>query len=384
MAIKDFLFNKSSMLSEFEMICYLVKHSDDQYFSLEYHHPSISNPPASLSELDAMYDGISIGKMMIEFHEGDAQQNTQYGQARRSEKSFWLRLYFYKYLGDRGETTICLVKNINKEIDAQDDIRKYSEYIEKLVDQKTRDLSVATKELEDFIYATSHDLQTPLSIAISFSDLIEQHLKDEDIDNPIAMQYVKEMKESLNWMDQLLQSLLQYSRVTNRPAAYSTVNLRSLIETVVQALSIKISSIGGECFIHGDEIHINANEYQIKQLVQNLLENAIKFASPQRPLAVNIYLLEFTDDNGSPMVRLIVADNGIGFKQKHAKKIFNLFQRLHNRDDIHGTGMGLAICNKIALKHGGSIFAEAEEDVGASFIVEFRKDGGDQEPKQRR
>jgi light-regulated signal transduction histidine kinase (bacteriophytochrome) len=174
------------------------------------------------------------------------------------------------------------------------------------------------------------------------------------------------MQRAAARMQALIDELLAFSRVTRAPARFAPVDLAAMARDVKVDLEARIASSGGSVVV-GDLPTIDADATQMRQLLQNLIGNALKFRKPDEAPVVHV---DASIVNGrAPACVLTVQDNGIGFDMKHAERIFAVFQRLHGRDEYEGTGVGLAICRRIAERHGGAIEASSAPGRGATFVV---------------
>jgi light-regulated signal transduction histidine kinase (bacteriophytochrome) len=174
------------------------------------------------------------------------------------------------------------------------------------------------------------------------------------------------MQAAASRMQTLINDLLAFSRVTTRAQPFVRVDLGELVGQVVSDLELLIERSNGTVDV-GELPQIEADALQMRQLFQNLIANGLKFRRPGVPPHVQIWS-EPVDADGE-QVRLLIADNGIGFDEKYLDRIFTIFQRLHTRGDYEGTGIGLAVCRKIVERHGGEITARSTPDAGATFIV---------------
>jgi signal transduction histidine kinase len=179
-------------------------------------------------------------------------------------------------------------------------------------------------------------------------------------------------------MRRLIDSLISYSRVRTRAKPFTPVDLTRVIKEVVAELGAEFAQAGGNVEV-GDLLTIDADIQQVRYMFQNLIENALKYRKEDDLLKVKIYgELLASDEDGSGdgesserYYQFTVQDNGIGFNEKYAERIFTVFQRLHGRNEYEGTGIGLSICKKIVERHGGSIRAESSPGQGSSFIVKL-------------
>ena len=225
-------------------------------------------------------------------------------------------------------------------------------------------LNQRNRELQDFAFVASHDLQEPLRKIRAFSDrLLQGHAQQLDAR---ARDYLARTEQAATRMQTLIDDLLAYSRVASRGGQAVEVDLGKTIAIVVDDLEARLDSSGGRVDI-GAMPQIIADPTQMRQLFQNLIANALKFHQLGRPPLVQISAHRAREPRGA--WRFEVRDNGIGFDQKHAERIFAPFQRLHGREQYAGTGIGLAIVRRIVERHGGSIEAVGNPGEGAVFII---------------
>jgi PAS domain S-box-containing protein len=235
--------------------------------------------------------------------------------------------------------------------------------------QSAIQLERSNHELQDFAYVASHDLQEPLRKIVVFGE----RLKDKKIEDlgPEARDYLDRMQKAAGRMQTLINDLLTFSRVTTKARPFTPVNLAEVAGDVVNDLEGRIEQVKGRVELVGTLPVIDAEALQMRQLLQNLIGNALKFRRPEEPPVVKVEA-QIVSGPGTPpqqLCKLMVSDNGIGFDEKYLDRIFNVFQRLHTRNEYEGTGMGLAITRKIALHHGGDITAKSQPGHGATFIV---------------
>ena len=235
------------------------------------------------------------------------------------------------------------------------------------------ELERSNLELEGFATIASHDLQEPLRKIQAFGDRLAEHsagaLDDE------ATDYLRRMTNAAARMQSLINDLLEYSQVIIRPEPPEPVDLGLVVSEVLSDLDERIRMTGGEVFV-GPLPTILASPLQVRQLFQNLIANALKFHPAGVAPKVQIEAVPYSESRGPKGRRnrpsgweIRVRDNGIGFDSKHAEKIFAPFQRLNGRQEFEGTGMGLAICRRLAAFLGGTITATSRPGEGATFIV---------------
>jgi PAS domain S-box-containing protein len=240
------------------------------------------------------------------------------------------------------------------------DIRARKRAEEELRNAMTR-LEQSNRELEDFAYVASHDLQEPLRKIQAFGDLLKSKYAEALPDQ--GRDYIARMQSAAGRMQVLINDLLSFSRVTTKAQPFARVELREIATEVAKDLEARVHETEGRIDI-GPLPAIDADALQMRQLLQNLVANALKFRREGVPPVVEIGAV--VEDG---RCRLSVSDNGIGFEPKYAERIFTMFERLHARTKYEGTGIGLAICRKIAERHGGSIAAHGRPGEGAEFVV---------------
>ena len=227
-------------------------------------------------------------------------------------------------------------------------------------------LEHSNRELQDFAYVASHDLQEPLRKIVVFGDRLKEKCGDTLGADP--RDYLERMQKAAARMQTLINDLLTFSRVTTKASLFKPVDLDEVAHAVAADLEARIEQVQGRVEI-GPLPVIDAEGLQMRQLLQNLIGNALKFRRPEVPPVVTVAAETTTAPDGQKLCRLTVSDNGIGFDEKYLDRIFTVFQRLHTRGEYEGTGMGLAIVRKIALFHGGDITARSKPGHGAAFVV---------------
>ena len=244
---------------------------------------------------------------------------------------------------------------------AEEAVQEYAERLER-----------SNRELQDFAYVASHDLQEPLRKIEAFGDRLK--VKFSDTLGEDGAMYLSRMQSAAARMRSLINALLTYSRITTKAQPFMPVNLTAAARDAVSDLQMRIESTNGKVEI-ADMPVIDADPTQLHQLLMNMIGNSLKFHKEGETPVVTVraQLCGRTGtgapDNDDPWCRIEISDNGIGFDQKYTDKIFNMFQRLHGRGEYEGTGIGLATCRKIIERHGGSITAKTAPGEGATFIV---------------
>jgi signal transduction histidine kinase/sarcosine oxidase delta subunit len=240
------------------------------------------------------------------------------------------------------------------------------------LEHKVEELKRSNQSLEEFAYAASHDLQEPLRKIHFFSDRLKQAL---DPGSEHASMFAR-MESATTRMRDLIEDLLSFSRLSVVPEVFTEVDLNKLIQEVMHELETAAQESGARIRLSPLPV-IRADERQIRQLFQNLLGNALKYHATDRVPEVDMSFRICTDEEitlfqlppDTSYFLIEVRDNGIGFEQQYAEKIFQVFQRLHGRREYAGSGVGLAIARKVAANHSGYIKAEGSANEGAVFTV---------------
>lgn len=225
-------------------------------------------------------------------------------------------------------------------------------------------LEQRNRELQDFAYVASHDLQEPLRKIRAFADLLREDYGDR-IDE-MGQYYLERMHDGAERMSTLIADLLAFSRITTRGQPFQEVDLKALVNDVLIDLEMAMADEHGMVEV-GDLPVIEADPTQMRQLFQNLIGNALKFHREDVPPLVQITAR--TEPDAGEVCHIEVTDNGIGFDEKYLDRIFSPFQRLHGRGKYTGTGMGLAICRRIVERHNGTIAAHSQAGEGSTFII---------------
>ncbi len=243
------------------------------------------------------------------------------------------------------------------------DISEMKKGAENALFNLNEDLVRSNMELEQFAYVASHDLQEPLRMVSSFTQLLSQRYKDKLDDN--ANEFIRFAVEGAQRMQTLINDLLEYSRVETRGKNPASIDMQTILGQAIINLSVRIKE--KSALITNDDLPVVfADGRQMLQLLQNLIANAIKFcdSSPR----VHISSKEETNQ-----YIFSVTDNGIGIEPQYYERIFQIFQRLHARDEYGGTGIGLAICRRIVERHGGKIWLESKPGEGTVFYFSILK-----------
>ncbi len=240
--------------------------------------------------------------------------------------------------------------------------------VEERLRQTTLEMQRSNAELEQFAYVISHDLQEPLRMVSSYTQLLAKRYRNKlDAD---ADEFIAYAVDGAKRMQALLHDLLEYSRVGTRGKPFKLVNCEHIVEQAMANLKIAIEECGAS--VSYDVLPaVMADEGQLVRLLQNLIGNAIKFRRKEAP---HVHISAQRRHN---VVTFSVKDNGIGIDPQHSQSIFEIFRRLHTKEEYQGTGMGLAICKKIVERHGGHISVQSQPEEGSTFHFSIDMAGGE-------
>lgn len=234
--------------------------------------------------------------------------------------------------------------------------------LERALQDTMAELQRSNQELEAFAAIASHDLQEPLRKIQAFGERLETACDGQLPDK--GRDYLQRMLAATARMQRLINDLLRLARVTTRAAVWSAVALGDVVVEVLGDLEDTVNRSGAVIRVAALPT-LAADPTQMRQLFQNLIGNALKFRRSEPPL------IEISCTPAASGWRITVADNGIGFEPKHAERIFRPFERLHGRDEFDGTGIGLALCDRIVRRHGGAIRAESEPGRGTRIVLDL-------------
>jgi PAS domain S-box-containing protein len=236
-------------------------------------------------------------------------------------------------------------------------------------------LARSNRELETFASIASHDLQEPLRKIDAFGDRLKRRYHETLGDD--GRMYVERMQSAVGRMRSLIEDLLDYSRITTKAKPFDRVRLDEVLDEVKSDLQVAIETSDATIAAVALPV-IDADRTQMRQLLQNLIANALKFRKPDLPPVISIDCVQGPASRpGAPgadageRVCISITDNGIGFEMKYAERIFGIFQRLHNRAEYEGTGVGLATCRKIVERHNGTLTVTSEPGVGTTFTIDI-------------
>ena len=267
-----------------------------------------------------------------------------------------------------------LIKWFGTTTDINDQVM-YHEKLEELVQQRTLELKRSNEDLQQFAHVASHDLKEPLRKIRTFSGRLLDEFGRQIPDK--GKVYLEKVQRSSERMTGMIDSVLNYSTVNVSEQRLETIDLNLMFEGIESDLELFILQKEARISYHGLP-HIKAAPALIYQLFYNLIYNALKFSKADEASCIEVSAREMEPEaveNFSELqpadsyIRIMIKDNGIGFNQDYAEKMFQIFTRLNSRDRYEGTGLGLALCRKIVHRHGGIIYAEGREGIGAAFII---------------
>ena len=267
--------------------------------------------------------------------------------------------YFELRMQTVPEGILIMSFDVTKQKQAEQMLLNANVILDEKVKQRTAQLTFKNKELEQFAYIASHDLQEPLRTISNYIELFKEDYAEQL--NDTSLRYLNTMNSAAERMSMLTKALLDYSRL-GHGRKRSMIQMSELIKNVIADLENMISA-SGTIIIVGEMPQLNIYEIEMRQLFQNLITNAIKFRKPN--ITPEIHIDAIPLDN---KWRFSIRDNGIGIAPEHYDRIFQIFQRLHLNEKYEGYGIGLANCKKIAELHGGEIFVKSEFGKGSTFI----------------
>ena len=263
-----------------------------------------------------------------------------------------------------GEDGLCLVAtDLSVQKRVEEEVRRLNAGLEEEVNQRTAELQTSNKELEAFTYAVAHDLRAPLRHIHAFSDMLAS-----DAESKLSTEgkhFVECILTGTTRMEILLEALLNLSRLGRQPINRRRLELKQLVQGVIDDLATETTNRKIEWQI-GELPAVSCDPELMRIVYTNLLSNAVKFTRKQERAVI-----EIGQQTSEEKVLLFVRDNGAGFDMRYADKLFGVFQRLHQQRDFEGTGIGLATVNRILHRHGGKIWAQSEPGKGATFYFTF-------------
>jgi PAS domain S-box-containing protein len=287
--------------------------------------------------------------------------DAEYRIIKPNEEIRWIRDRGFPVTNDQGQIYRCagMAWDITEQKNMEETLKDHQKSLEELVSKRTQELENSNKLLEEFVGVSSHDLQEPLRKIIIFGDRLKTKISPTDHD---AFDYLDRMQKSALRMRNLVENLLQYTRVDHSKSDYKTLDINIVIQAVLEDLETRISETQGAVYTVDFPV-IEGDPTQSHQLFLNIIGNGLKFYRKGIPPIVKMKSIK----KENAFWEITVED--IGIDEEHIDKIFNPFERLHGRCDYEGTGIGLTICNKIVSRHGGEISVKPNSTHGVTFHI---------------
>ncbi len=278
--------------------------------------------------------------------------------------SKWYDVYAFKVGGPESREVGLLYNDITKFKITENKLKEYQHTLEEKVEKRTEELSRSNSELEHFAYVASHDLKEPLRMIKSFLQLLESRYTDQ-LDQD-ANEFIGFAVDGAKRLENMINDLLEYSKVKSKEIKFTTVNSEEILNEVLMNLKVSIEE-NNAIITHDPLPRINGDKKILVQLFQNLISNSIKYRSKEQP---KIHVSANIEKN---RYLFSIKDNGIGMSNEYLEKIFTIFKRLHTKDEYEGSGIGLAIVQKIVNLHGGKIWVESQIGKGTTFYFTIPK-----------
>ncbi len=368
----DVLRNNESSLAEAQRIAHLGNWELDLVGNVLTWSPEIYR----IFEIDPQEFGASYDAFLAAIYPDDrVMVNQAYTDSVASHTPYDIvhRLLMkdgrIKYVNEKCETrygadgeplrSLGTVHDITERQRAEEQVRALNQELEQRVKERTAQLEMANKELEAFAYSVSHDLRAPLRAIEGFSHmLLEDYANKLDAD---GQHYLDVVRANTVKMGQLIDDILSFSRMSRRDIETADLDIGALAQSVFEEL--RVAAPGRTLRLQlGDLPAARADRAMIRQVLTNLISNAIKFTGPRAEAVIEIGGAAGADEN-----HYYVRDNGVGFDMQYVAKLFGVFQRLHTAEEFEGTGIGLAIVKRIVTRHGGRVWAESKLGEGATI-----------------
>ncbi len=343
----------------------LVTDWTDSAFRMHGHSPSemLGQHYAKSIAADHPQDALQFAEQTLRIAASRGQHELHSWSTRADGSRYWVHSLMIALRDDSGELRgFCKISRDMTDAKRLDDLmRNINEELENRVVERTEQLLAANKDLESFSYTVSHDLRSPLRHISSFVSLLEEHLAERH--DETTLRYLGTIGNSARHMSQLIDGLLAFSRLGRSAVNLTPVDFNMLVDAVVSQFSLDTEGRVVDWVIAPDLPVVQGDALLLREVWANLLNNAFKYTRRRERARIEIGW------SVDPAVgyNFYVGDNGVGFDTKYAQKLFGVFQRLHRASDFEGTGIGLALTRRILERHGGSIWAESQPNVGSVF-----------------
>jgi PAS domain S-box-containing protein len=341
-----------------------VEHAPDMYYAVDAASGCIEDCNATLSEKTGKPKSDIIGSREValfgqeaeaalddlreQLREENRVENQQFQLSRADQQPLAVSWSAFRPTDSEDEDLYwTALRDISDIVDIKERLR-----------ERTRQLEQSNESLQQFAYLASHDLQEPLRMVASYTELLERRYSDK-LDER-AQKYIGYATDGAERMKRLINDLLEYSRLDTSTDERNTINMNELIDDVLENLKIHIQEVDADVVVD-DLPEVIGHKTQIGRIFQNLIDNGLKFQD-ESPVEI-----EVSGTRQGDMAEFQVTDNGVGFDSDNADRIFGMFQRVHDRDVYDGTGAGLALVKKIVESHGGTISLESEQGAGTTF-----------------
>jgi len=297
---------------------------------------------------------------------GQTYYSTEFRMRRRDGEYRWMAVHGVPVMDDAGTIRewVGTCVDITERKQAEEEIRRLNQDLETRVVERTAQWEASNKELEAFAYSVSHDLRAPLRAIDGFSRILQEEIGSSM--TPEARHYTDVVRSNAVQMGNLIDDLLSFSRLNRQPLNRQLVDMRALVRQVFDGLEREHEGRRVE-FVVGELPPCEADPALARQVVVNLLSNALKYSRLRERARIEVGAIAPVSLSLPGTAVYYVRDNGAGFDMRYANKLFGVFQRLHRAEDYEGTGVGLALVQRIIMRHGGQVWAEAVVDQGATF-----------------
>jgi PAS domain S-box-containing protein len=333
-----------------DKFCAISRFSRDELLGQD--HRIINSGYHSKEFMRDLWTTITQGKVW----KGEIRNRTKDGEY------YWVQTTIVPFFDSDGEPIqyVSIRTDITELKKAESQIQKFNEELAKRVRERTAELEASNQELEAFSYSVSHDLRAPVRHISGYIGLLRQAVGSSL--SAEASKCVETIADSAKQMTNLIDDLLLFSRMGRAEMKLGEVDLDVLVQETIETLRLEIK--------HRNIVwkkaalpKVNGDPSMLRQVLVNLISNAVKYTRLRNPAEIEIGCCTQTDSETTVFVR----DNGVGFEMKYVGKLFNVFQRLHTGDDFEGTGIGLANVRRIITRHGGRVWAEGKLEHGATF-----------------